>query len=141
MDHRRHTVALVAVGGAAGATLRYAVAEVAPTARGEFPVTTLAINLGGSVLLGLLVELLAVRRTTAHWPRPLLGAGVLGGFTTFSTMSVELARLLGDGALATAGAYAAASLLGGVVAAWLGIHIAQRHPAYQELPIDPEVDE
>jgi CrcB protein len=141
MEPTRHTVALVAVGGAAGACLRYAVAQAAPTSRGEFPLTTLIINLIGAFLLGLLIELLVVWRGAAHWPRPLLGAGLLGGFTTFSTMTVELVQLLDNGSLPTAVAYAAASVLGGAVAAWLGIHTAKRHPAYQALPIDPEIDE
>lgn len=140
MERTRHQVAAVAAGGAAGALLRYAAGQLAPTPRGGFPVTTLAVNLVGAFALGLLVELLVVRGTPTHWARPLVGTGLLGGFTTFSTMTVETARLAGAGQVAAASAYIVVSVVGGVAAAWAGIVVAQRHPAYGALPIDPDVD-
>lgn len=141
MEPTRRSVAAVAAGGAVGAVLRYAVGQLAPTPPDGFPVTTLAINIAGAFALGLLVELLVVRGTPTHWARPLLGTGLLGGFTTFSTMTVELARLADAGRLTAASAYLFASVVGGVAAAWAGIVAAQRHPAYGALPIDPDVDE
>lgn len=86
-------VALVAVaaGGALGALLRHLVSIVFPVASGSFPWTTFAINVAGSFLLALLPASALVRRVRIL--PPLLGTGVLGGFTTLSTWSVETRHL------------------------------------------------
>ncbi len=98
----------VALGGAMGALLRWAIGEWAPDGAG-FPWTTLAINVVGSGLLGLLPALDYVRH---HWTLPLfLGTGVLGGFTTLSAWSVQTRELLASGQEVTALLYVAATLL------------------------------
>ena len=87
-------VLAVALGGIAGAEARYGLGLLAPHDPGRFPWMTLAINVAGCVLIGVLLATLA---TLAHPPRlarPLLGTGLLGGFTTFSTFSVDLVQLL-----------------------------------------------
>jgi CrcB protein len=83
---------LVALGGAAGAAARWVVYEAAPVGAGTFPVTTLAVNVLGAALLGYLVGRVPVRGTRDEAVRLLLGTGVLGGFTTFSTVAVEVWR-------------------------------------------------
>lgn len=113
---------LVGLAGAAGALVRYQIGHsVGPR---SFPWVTLAINLLGSFLLGLLAKLAADR----GWPDTTtlpLGVGFLGAFTTFSTFSVETQTMLRTGRFAAAGAYIAASVLGGIAAAALGFLAAR----------------
>jgi CrcB protein len=101
-------VVLVAVGGVVGSLARYGLVEAAPHL-----VTTLAINVVGAFLLGALV----VRRPPDHWTRPLLGTGVLGGFTTMSALAVQTVT----SSVVAAVAYLAASLLLGTAAAVAGL--------------------
>jgi CrcB protein len=109
--------AWVAAGGAFGAWTRWQLSALAPG-----PWTTVGINVVGSALLGaLVVSPLAAREP---W-RTLLGVGVLGGFTTFSTFSVDVASRLREGAWGEAAALAAVSLLGGVAGALLGAAAAR----------------
>ena len=105
---------LVALGGAAGAAARWGVYEVAPVAPGTVPVTTLVINVAGAALLGYLVGRVPVRTARDETVRLLLGTGVLGGFTTFSTVAVEVWR----GPLLL---YGLVSVLLGVAAAVVGL--------------------
>jgi CrcB protein len=84
------------------------------------------INLGGSLLLGLLLARLGGPGAGGDEPlRLLLGVGVLGGFTTFSTFSVELVAMLTRGELLLAVAYGVSSVAGGVVAALLGVQLGR----------------
>jgi len=88
------TVLGVAAGGALGALARYHLTGwIAPRQRTPFPTGTLVVNVVGSLLLGLLVGLGAPDSALA-W----MGAGFLGGFTTFSTFTWETLRLVEDGA-------------------------------------------
>jgi CrcB protein len=100
---------------------RYGLGRAFPVGAGHFPATTLAINLSGAFLLGALLEALARRRIPDHWLRMFVGVGVLGAFTTFSTMADEIALLLHDGHDGTAVAYLVVSFLGGVAAVVLGL--------------------
>jgi CrcB protein len=109
-------------------------------------VATLVANLAGSLLLGALLEALA--RAGASGPetprrrllRLGLGTGLLGGFTTFSSLAVELERMLADGATALAATYAGTSAAGGLLAAVLGVALAARHHRWRadRLPRDPD---
>jgi len=111
------TAALIAVAGAAGALARYQIGLAAGDR--SFPWATLGINLIGSFLLGLLLQVASER----GWPDTTtlpLGVGFLGAFTTFSTFSVETQTMLREGRVAAAAAYVGASLIGGIAAAALG---------------------
>jgi CrcB protein len=124
------TIALVAVGGAAGALLRYAAGEVATTSPGTFPATTLTINVAGAFALGLLLAGLTRQPARAATLRPLLGIGVLGSFTTYSTFSVETVELWRGDAIGLAITYVVVSLVAGLVAASLGLRLGgTRAPA------------
>lgn len=101
-------VAAVAVGGAAGAVARHLLTVAFPDTGSGFPWTTFGINVAGSFLLALLPAVAAVRRY-ALLP-PLLGTGVLGGFTTLSTFSEQTRALVASAHATTAGLYVVATL-------------------------------
>ena len=114
-------VALVATGGAIGAVVRYAVGRImGPTADASIPWHTLAVNVSGAFTLGILI-VLAAKWGWPGWWRPLLAVGVLGGYTTFSTFSVEVVELALHGRYGASIAYALGSLGAGVLAAVTGI--------------------
>ena len=121
----RH-VALVAVGGAVGAVARVALAEARPLSPGELPVVTLLENLTGAFLLAVLLTVLGRRSVADPTVRLLVGTGVLGSFTTYSTHSVELVVLLEVGARWLAGGYLAVTLVGGLLAAAAGMSLGRR---------------
>ena len=104
------------MGGAAGALARYAVG-IAAGARG-FPWATLAINVVGSFLLGLLLHRGPGR--LSEDARLALGVGVLGAFTTFSTFTNETLALARDGRLGAAVFYVSLSVVAGLTAAAVG---------------------
>lgn len=104
-----HTVALVAIGGALGASARYGLSVWFPDVGSAFPWTTFTINLVGSFLLALLPALAVVRRN--HQLPPLLGTGMLGGFTTLSSYSEQTRSLVAAGSPGLAGAYVVGTLL------------------------------
>lgn len=119
-------ILLVFLGGMAGTLCRYLLEGVVPRPLG-LPVPTLAINLAGAFLLGLLLEALlragpdGGKRRSA---RLLLGTGALGGFTTYSTFALEALGLGIDGDLGWAALYVGISLIGGVLLSFAGIAVA-----------------
>lgn len=128
-------IGLVAVGGAVGTAARYLLTEAVP-AWHAVPVATLGINVAGAFVLGVLVEALVrrgrdqgIRRTL----RLLVGTGFLGGFTSYSALSVDTVLLVAGGSPWLAVAYALATVVLGAVAAGVGIAAAahryrRRHP-------------
>jgi CrcB protein len=123
---------LVGAGGAIGAVLRYQAGRWIGTLSGPnaaFPWATFAINVAGSLAMGVLVGWLARHggADSEAW-RLLLAVGVLGGFTTFSSFSLETALLIQRGLVATAAIYASGSVLAGVGGLFLGLMI-MRTPA------------
>ena len=114
----------VALGGAAGSLLRYALGLWARVAVPGFPLATLTVNAMGGLCIGLLFALTASRPDTPDWLRTGLITGVLGGFTTFSAFSLETLLLWreGQGALALANIALNLLLSLGACAAglWLG---------------------
>ncbi|MEZ5102398.1 MAG: CrcB family protein [Thermoleophilia bacterium] len=121
----RAVVAAVAVGGAAGAVARVALAETVPF-DGSWPWATFAANLAGSLVLGVLAGLLPPARRASHVGWPLLATGLCGGLTTFSTFQLELVELGRDERVGLAAGYAAASLAAGVALALAGVGLARR---------------
>ncbi len=109
----------VALGGALGAVLRWALGDAVPDGSG-FPWTTFAINLSGSLLLAALPALEAVRRRRVL--AAALGPGLLGGYTTLSACSDQTRVLLADGHPATALLY----LLGTLLACLVAVALASR---------------
>ena len=113
-------VGAVAVGGALGAVVRYAVTLGFPDVSASFPWTIFTINVLGCFLLALLPSVEYVRRHPLL--PPLLGTGVLGGFTTLSTYSEQSRALVAAGRTGLAATY----VLGTLVAALLAVLLADR---------------
>ncbi len=127
MRRQWDVLAVISAGGLLGALGRYAVSLALPGSPTGFPWGIFWVNVTGCALIGVLMVLV-----TDVWPghrllRPFLGTGVLGGYTTFSTYTVDIVRLIESGAPAVAAAYlvgtataALAAVYGGtVVTRWL----------------------
>ena len=113
----------VPAGGAVGAWLRFVAGRL--IGANPFPYATLTVNVLGSLAMGLLAGWLARHGESGEPWRLLLGVGVLGGFTTFSAFSLELALMIERGAMAQAATYVALSLLGGVGGLCAGLALAR----------------
>lgn len=120
------TMVAIFVGGALGTVSRYELDAHHPIAPGHFPWVTLLINLSGSFAIGLLVPLTDHLTPRVAVARPLLIVGVLGGWTTYSTLAVEATLLVKDGAVATFVAYLAATLVGGLALVVAGTALGRR---------------
>ena len=108
---------LVMLGGAAGSGLRYLVAQWLPTAAGTLPLSTLAVNVAGSAALGALTMVASQHAALSREWMLLLGTGLCGGFTTFSTFTVELLSMADHGRLGLAIVYTLLSVVLGLAAA------------------------
>jgi CrcB protein len=118
----------VAIGGATGAVARYGVGLAAGRMLGtDWPWGTLAVNVAGGFLMGVLISWLALRggADQERW-RLLLGVGVLGGFTTFSAFSLETILMLDRRGLGWATTYGAVSVIAAAGAVYLGLNLARR---------------
>lgn len=116
----------VGAGGALGAILRYLVSgwvqQLAPF--GAFPLGTLAVNVLGCAVLGTLGGLAESRSLFGPGARLFVFLGILGGFTTFSTFAYETVALLREGEMAKGLLNVVASVVLGLVGAWLGYGVA-----------------
>ena len=110
----------VAVGGAAGSVARYATSLALHRWSGAFPIGTLAANLGGCRVIGILAALAERGGILGPQTRTLLMTGFCGGFTTLSTFQYELAGLADASRFGFVGAYAAATVVGGFACFYLG---------------------
>lgn len=114
---------LVGVGGALGAMARYGLGRlIAMCWTTSFPLATMLINIIGSMLMGLLM---AYAPAEDWWGRPLLAVGVLGGFTTFSSFSLEAITLIHRGAWTQAVLYIGGSVLLSLLGLAAGLRIGQ----------------
>jgi len=116
----------IALGGATGALARWQVSRAVYGWLGrEFPWGTLAVNVLGSLLMGILAVLLVERMAVgAEWRGGLL-VGFLGAFTTFSTFALETVELAGEGLAPRALANAGVSVVACVLAALVGVQLAR----------------
>ncbi|MEU8845386.1 fluoride efflux transporter CrcB [Streptomyces sp. NPDC048564] len=119
-------VAVVALGGAIGATARYAASLWWPAQPGGFPWAIFWINVVGCAMIGVLMVIITEVRPAHRLVRPFVGTGVLGGFTTFSTYAVDIQHLVDSGHPSTGLAYLAATLIAALTAVWLATAATRR---------------
>jgi len=122
----RREIAAIFAGGALGTLVRAALAEEFPHSATSWPWPTFAVNITAAFLLGYFVTRLQERLPLSTYRRPLLGTGLCGGLSTFSTMQVELLNMLGAHAWGLAAWYAAASIAGGYAAIHLATAMVRR---------------
>lgn len=114
----------VAVGGAFGSVARYLVGIGAGKLFGmSFPFGTLIINIAGSFLIGVFVESFALKWDLPQVARVFLTVGICGGFTTFSTFSLDTAYLMQRGEMAAAMTYIASSVVLSIAALFGGLQL------------------
>ncbi|EEH63924.1 protein CrcB [Gleimia coleocanis DSM 15436] len=114
----------VGAGGFIGAALRYLISVSIPY-RGGFPWATFGINMLGTFLLAFFAQVLVVRWGLGETASLALRVGLCGGFTTFSTFSLETLTLVENGQWGTAVIYVTVSIIFGLVAAIAGSYIGQ----------------
>ncbi|HEX3943234.1 MAG TPA: fluoride efflux transporter CrcB [Rhizomicrobium sp.] len=115
----------VALGGAIGSLARYFVASAVQSPVTQFPWGIFVVNVSGGFLMGIIVELSALKLNISPELRAFLTIGVLGGYTTFSTFSLDSALLIERGAWASAAAYMAGSAILSVLALFAGLWIVR----------------
>jgi fluoride exporter len=122
---RRQLLAIF-VGGVLGALARTGLVELWPPQAGRWPWATFVVNVVGAFLLGYFVTRLQERLPLSAYRRPLLGTGLCGALTTFSTMQVELLRMLDHGRDGLAVLYAGASIVAGFAAVTVATSMVRR---------------
>jgi CrcB protein len=116
----------IAAGGAIGAVLRFWASNGVYALLGRnFPYGTMAVNILGSLLMGVLFILMVERMDVSAAWRAVLLIGFLGAFTTFSTFSIETLNLIEEGALLSAGLNMILSVVLCILAAWIGVNIGR----------------
>lgn len=118
-------LAVVALGGGLGSVARYLLGQAWPARPGGFPWATFTINVTGCALLGALMVFVVQVWPPRRYVRTFLGVGVCGGFTTFSTYTMEIRDLAAGGHWASADAYAAGTLVAALAAVWAGMLAAR----------------
>ena len=116
----RQELVAIAIGGAAGALLRVALARTYTSGGASWPWATFAVNMAGALLIGYAVTRLQERLPLSAYRRPLVGTGFCGALTTFSTMQLELLRMLDAHRYGLAAGYAATS----IVLGYACVHVA-----------------
>jgi CrcB protein len=122
----RREIGAVFTGGAVGTLARAALAEGFPHPATAWPWPTFGVNIVAAFALGYFVTRLTERLPLSSYRRPLLGTGVCGGLSTFSTMQVEILRMLDAHAWGLAAGYAAASIAAGYGAVHLATAMVRR---------------
>ncbi|MFN3619971.1 fluoride efflux transporter FluC [Sphingorhabdus sp.] len=118
-------IILVMSGGAIGAALRYGLSRALPVGATGWPWPTFAVNIIGGLCMGVLAIWLMRGDSSTEPLRLFLGVGVLGGFTTFSAFSVEMAYMVQRGQIGMATGYAAVSVILALGATFAGMAAAK----------------
>ncbi len=116
----------IALGGAIGSLLRYGVASaIQSPANGAFPLGIFVVNITGGLLMGLVVEASALKLNLTPELRAFLTVGILGGYTTFSTFSLDSVLLLQRGAYGAAALYIGGSVVLSIAALFAGLTLVR----------------
>ena len=112
------------IGGGLGSLARYALASAVGQITGPgFPWGTLAVNILGGFVMGMLVEMMALKWSVPQEIRLFLTTGLMGGFTTFSAFSLECASMIERGDWGMAGAYVFSSVIGSILALFAALFL------------------
>ncbi len=122
----RQELAAIFAGGFIGALARAALAQIDVARAYEWPWATFAVNLLGAALLGYFITRLQERLPPSRYRRAFLGTGICGALTTFSTVAVELSRMVEGERTGLAAGYAGASVAGGLAAIFLTTKLVRR---------------
>ncbi|MGB5110162.1 MAG: fluoride efflux transporter CrcB [Mycobacterium sp.] len=122
----RREVAAVFIGGALGTLVRAVLSHVLAVPPGHWPWATFIVNIVGAALLGYFTTRLLERLPSSGYRRPLLGTGLCGGLTTFSTMQVETVAMLEHGHHLLAAGYTVASIGLGLLAVQICTALVRR---------------
>jgi CrcB protein len=126
MNKDPRIVAAIFAGGALGALARAGLAQAFPSSPAHWPWPTFVVNILGAFLVGYFVTRLQERLPLSSYRRPLLGTGLCGGLTTFSTMQVELLHMLNAGEYLLAFTYGLVSVAAGYLAVQVGTAVVRR---------------
>ena len=124
--HDNRELAAVFAGGALGTLARAGLETVVATEPGHWPWATFAVNIAGAFLLGYFTTRLLERLPLSSYRRPLLGTGLCGGLTTFSTMQVETLRMIEYRHYGLAAGYLLASVSAGLLAVYVATVLVRR---------------
>jgi CrcB protein len=119
-------LAAIFAGGFVGAIARAELAEGLPSSSGDWPWATFVVNVAGAFLLGYFTTRLQERLPPSSYRRPLLGTGLCGALTTFSTMQLELLGMLDADRVGLAAAYALVSVAAGFLAVAAATNMVRR---------------
>ena len=122
----RRELAAIFAGGAIGALLRAGLAEALGGGAPQWPWSTFIVNIAGAFALGYFVTRLQERLPLSTYRRPLLGTGFCGALTTFSTMQVELLKMIDAERYGLAVAYWVATVAAGLAGIWAATAIVRR---------------
>jgi CrcB protein len=126
MAFDRRELAAVFAGGALGTLARAGLEALTAPDPARWPWATFTVNIVGAFLLGYFTTRLLERLPLSSYRRPLLGTGLCGGLTTFSTMQVETMKMLEHHHYALAAGYTATSVVAGLVAVYLATALVRR---------------
>lgn len=124
-----HDLLAIFLGGAIGSIARSALAHGFPVAPGAWPWPTFAVNMLGAAVLGYLIARTREARPPSMYGRSFIGIGFCGALTTFSTMIIELLRMLESSRWGLAAGYGLASIAGGLAVVLLASRLARREHA------------
>ncbi len=125
-SHDYRELAAIFAGGALGALARAVLATLAAPDPARWPWPTFTVNIVGAFLVGYFTTRLLERLPLSSYRRPLLGTGLCGGLTTFSTMQVETLRMIQAGHWGLAAGYTVVSIVVGLVAVHLATALVRR---------------
>lgn len=125
---RERLLLAIFVGGAAGGLLRAGLEQAFPASGHDWPWTTFAVNVAGTALLAYVATRLQERLPPSTYPRPLLGTGLCGALTTFSTLQIEVIELCRNGHAALGAGYLAASVAAGLILVQAVTALVRRMP-------------
>lgn len=125
-NHDYRELAAIFVGGAVGALARATLGTLAVSDPARWPWPTFTVNIVGAFLVGYFTTRLLERLPLSSYRRPLLGTGLCGGLTTFSTMQVETLTMIQHGHYLLAAAYTVTSIVLGLLAVHLATAVVRR---------------